>query len=168
MPRIISLTARSAFNAEETGEQLVVLCEFNAGTDDVVRLSSHPTTRLDDDPLRYGTIHQGEEYGFVLMNAILPDDQDGAATSSTALQFENVADDMAAVVRAVSEPVDVRLILVLASAPDIVEEEYTDLKTLRATYSADSITVEISRDQVASEPWPAHRQTKRRFPGLYR
>lgn len=168
MPRIISLTAREAFNAQQSSEHLVVLVEFNYGTADVVRLSSHPTVRLSDDPLRYGTRHQGNEYEFVLMSAVLPDDQEGATASSTALQFENVADDMAAIVRAVSQPVDVRMILVLASNPDTIEEEYTDLKTLRATYDASSISVEISRDPVTSEPWPAHRQTRHRFPALYR
>jgi uncharacterized protein DUF1833 len=168
MPRELSLTARTAFNAERTDEVSVVLVTItHADLEEPIRLSSDPTVRLSDDPLRYGTRHQGAEYEFVLVSAVLPDDREGQPIGVT-LAFENVARDMASIARAVVTPAQADIVLVLASSPDEIEEAYTGLRAVRGTYDAARVTFEFSRQLATKKPWPAHRMTQNRFPGLFR
>lgn len=165
----ISLSFRQAFNAESTDEIPVILVEITpAGSDDPVLISSEPVQRLSTDPLRYGIVHQGQEYQWVMMAAAWPDDQEGAPPS-TKLIFENVVEDMASTVRGVTPgtQADVTLKMVLSSAPDDIEEQY-DMKATNGTYNAVQVSLDVSREPIESEPWPAFRMTKQRFPGLFR
>ena len=132
-----------------------------------VRLSSDPTKRLSTDPLRYGTRHRGDDYEFVLMAALLPDDRQDALPS-VSLAFENVAADMAEMARAVLTPATVDIVVVTTADIDAIEEAYTGLIAQRATYDAERITLEIARQDIAPRPWPAHRMTAARFPGQFR
>lgn len=165
----LSLSLREAFNAESTDEFPVVLVEITpAGAMEPERICSEPAQRLSDDPLRYGIVHQGNEYQWVFMSTSLPgDDQD--TPPSTTLIFENVVEDMAATARGVTPGTQAQVILkvVLSSAPDDVEELY-EMTATNATYNAQQVSLDVSREPIESEPWPAFRTTKVNFPGLYR
>jgi hypothetical protein len=166
--REISLNARLAMNAAYTGDVPIVLVTINhPDLADPIRLSSDPTQRLSADPLEYGTVSNDEVYKFVLMAAILPDDREGSPLTAS-LAFDNVAADMAKVLRSVLSPASLDLALVFASDPNAVEELYQDLRAVKGGYDASRITLDISREAVTAEPWPAHRMTQNRFPGLYR
>ena len=168
MPRVVSLNARAAFNAQETGDVPTTLVTItHAALPVPVRLSSDPTLRLSSDPLKYGTRSQGQVYEFVLMSAVLPDDrEDTPATVQLAL--ENVSSDMTSLVRASIEPATIDFAMVMASEPDIIEMRWTGLCAMRTTYDASQIMIEVSREAILGEPWPAHRMTQARFPGLFR
>lgn len=167
MARTVSISARAALQDGQTDEVLVMLVVItHPNLSEAVRLSSDPTVRLSADPLAYGTRHQGKVYPFVLMGAILPDDQD-KSPPKTSLVFENVASGMAEAVRSIRTPVDVEIRLVLASTPDVVEVRYTRLRGVRATYDAAQVSLDISREPWTSEPMPAGRMTADRFPGLH-
>lgn len=166
MSRTVSLNARAAFNAEETDAVPIVLVRIRYN-DQVVRLSTDPTVRLSTDPLMYGTPHQGFNYDFVLMSAIIPDDKDDSPIG-TSLVFENVTRDMASLIRAMTAPADVDVVVVLHTTPDVIEAQYLGLSGMRGSYNADAITFDISRKRYVSEPWPSERMTKARFPGLYK
>lgn len=164
----ISLTLRHAMYAENTGEVPVVLATItHPELDAPVRLSSDPTQRLSVDPLVYGTVSNGEPFEFVMMSPVLPDQQRGQSPRA-ALAFENVDRDSVALLRSITTPMRVRLDLVLASAPDAIEESYTDLRAVRAGYDADRITLDISREPFTAEPWPSGKMTQARMPGLHR
>ena len=167
MPRTLSLTVREAANADHTGEVPIVLVVIDHDDLDApIRLSSDPTERLSIDPLRYGTVHDGEEYEFVLMSAIVPDDVEDKP-ASVSLSFENVVADMASIIRAVRSPPTVTLRTVLASAPDDIEIEYTGLMGIRGSYDPSSVTLDASREPISAEPWPGQHMTQHRFPGLF-
>lgn len=168
MPQL-SMSFRQAFNAESTDEFPVVLVEITpAGASEPVRICSEPAERLSSDPLKYGIIHDGEEYGWVVMSTTLPGDEDGRPPSMT-LIFANVTEDMAATIRGVTPgtQADVAIKMVLSSAPDDVEESYV-MKATNGSYNAQQVSLDVSREPIESEPWPAFRTTKARFPGLYR
>lgn len=168
MPREISLNARTSFNAGETSEVPIVLIKIDHDDLDApIYLSSDPTVRLSDDPLRYGTISNDISYEFVLMAAVLPGDEDRAPPAAK-LVFANVKTDMVAIARSVSSPPSVDMTVVLASSPDLVEVQYLDLKAVRRSYDAERLTLNVSREPITSEPWPFARMTKERFPGLFR
>lgn len=163
-----SLTLREAAFSESTGEVAVVLATItHPDLAAPVRLSSDPTKRLSVEPLKYGTVSNGETYEFVMMNAVLPDQIRGQSPR-TALVFENVAADSAKLLRSITSPARISIDLVLASSPDVIEERYSDLMATRGSYDADKITLDISREPFTAEPWPSGRMTQARFPGLHR
>ena len=163
-----SLSVREAFNAEVSDEEPIVLVALTPHGGETEYLSSHPTQRLSVEPLRYGTTSNGQEYKFVLMSVAWPDDQDGAPPM-TSLVFANVVENMAAVARSVTPgtQADVVMSLVLTSDPDAVEESYV-MKATGSTYSALQVSLAISREPLETEPYPAQRMTKQRFPGQFR
>jgi hypothetical protein len=169
----LSLSFRQEFNEGNTDEQPIVLVEITpSGATKPVRMSSEPISRLwfDESINRYvyGIRHLGNDYPWVVMSAGLPDDQQGKPPSTT-LIFENVVEDMAATVRGVTPgtQADVVLKVVLSSAPDEIEERYV-MKATNASYNATQVSLDISREPIESEPWPAFRMTKDRYPGLFR
>lgn len=162
-----SLSMRQAMTGASTDEVPVILVTIrHPNLAAPVRLSSDPTERLTLEPLTYGTVSQRETYLYVLMAARVPDSRERAAPR-TSLVFENVDADMVATVRSVVTPATVDLALVLASQPDVIEARWTDLFVVAATYDAERVTLDISREPYTSEPWPAGRITPGRFPGLF-
>lgn len=165
----VSWSFRRAFNEESTDELPVILVEITpAGATEPQCLCSEPVQRLSTDPLRYGVVHQGKEYPWVMMAASWPDDQEDSPPT-TKLLFENVAEDMAATVRGVTPGTQAQVVLkmVLSSAPDAIEESYV-MKATNGGYNAQQVSLDVSREPIESEPWPAFRTTKVNFPGLYR
>jgi hypothetical protein len=45
---------------------------------------------------------------------------------------------------------------------------WSGLAAMRASYDAAQIAIEVSRESILGEPWPAYRMTQNRFPGLFR
>lgn len=168
MSRLISLNAREAANAAQTDRIPVVLTEIRHRTlATPLRLSTDPSERISVEPLVYGTRRGGNVYEFVLMSAIWPDDQARAAPKTT-LVFANVSRDMVAPLRAILDPVYVDLTIVMADTPDVVEARYTNLRGIRGSWDASQVSLDISREPLTSEPMPAGRITKARFPGCFR
>lgn len=169
MGRLVSLNARAAANAEQTDQIPVMLATIrHPSLLAPVYLSSDPTVRISADPLTYGTRHKGLVFAFVLMSAVLPDDQKDSPPKTT-LVFENVDRDMAKVVRSITPGTyaSVDLTIVLAGTPDFVEARFTSLRGVRSSYDANQVSFDISREPFTSEPWPAGRITQSRFPGIH-
>ncbi|MDB5618472.1 DUF1833 family protein [Tardiphaga sp.] len=168
MPQL-SLSFREAFNAENTDEFPVILVEITPpGLGETLYICSEPAVRLSADPLRYGIVHLGQEYQWIVMTAAWPDDQDGRPPATT-LVFANVVEDMAATVRGVTPGTQTEVVLkmVLSSAPDDVEESYI-MRATNGSYNAQQVTLDVSREPIEAEPYPAQRMTKNNYPGLFR
>jgi len=167
MARLVSLHARAAIQGQETDQVPVMLATITHPSLSVpAYLSSDPTERISADPLVYGTRHAGIVFPFVLMGAVLPDDQDKSPPKTT-LVFENVDADMGRVLRSIPSPASVDLAVVLAATPDVIELQFTGLRATRGSYDANQVSLDISREPFTSEPMPAGRMTKARFPGLH-
>jgi hypothetical protein len=163
---LLPLTVRGILHAEHTGEMevaLVTITHPNLATP--VRVSSDPTQRLSSEPLRYGTISNSIEYEFILMSAIVPDDQKGTPPR-TAIVLDNVTAGLVALVRSFTSPATAEIALVLASAPDVVFQRYKRLRTIRCSFDDSTVTIDLSREPFTSEPF-GRRQTKDGFPGLH-
>ncbi|MBS4019531.1 MAG: hypothetical protein KGZ68_14990 [Dechloromonas sp.] len=163
---VIPLTVRTAMYAEHSEEVEVALVTItHADLDAPVRVSSDPTSRLSTDPLRYGTSSRGNEYDFVLMSAIVPDDRKGTPPR-VALVFDNVESNFIETAQSFINPAHADIELVLASAPDTVIQAYRGLRIVRCTFDDASATFDLSREPFTTEPFGA-RQDKPRFPGLH-
>lgn len=162
----LPLTVRRAVHAEHTAEievALVTITHANLATP--IRVSSDPTQRLSAEPLRYGTISNDIEYEFILMSAIVPDDQKGTPPR-TALVLDNIGAALVELVRSFTSPATAEIALVLASAPDSVFQRYKGLRIVRSSFDDSTVTIDLSREPFTSEPFGA-RQTKNFFPALH-
>ncbi|KQP52997.1 hypothetical protein [Methylobacterium sp. Leaf106] len=169
MPRVVSLNARAAVNAPNTDQVPVLLVTIrHPSLTAPAYLSSDPTVRLSIEPLVYGTKHAGNDYLYVLVGAVLPDDQKDSPPKTT-LTFENIDKDMAKVLRGITPGTyaSVDLDIVLAGSPEVVERSHTNLRGVRGSYDAAQVSLDISREPFTSEPWPDGRMTSSRFPSLF-
>ncbi|MFO1126382.1 MAG: hypothetical protein U1E25_14635 [Methylocystis sp.] len=160
------MTIRQSMYAEHSEECEVALVTITHPSLAVpVRLSSDPTERLSVDPLRYGTRSGGNEFEFVNLSAIVPDDRKGTPPR-VALILENVGFDVIEVAQSFTNIATAAIDLVLASAPNLVIQSYRGLRIVRCSFDEASATFDLSREPFVSEPFGG-RQTKSFFPGLH-
>ncbi len=172
--RRLSLNARQMQNDLNTSEIYVVL--FNITHPDLdapIRLSTDNADRIQTDPVIYGTRSNWrganpitEPYLWIVASAILPGDLDETPASAT-LALENLDREMVRLVRSFTTPATVAMAVVLASSPDEVEAEWTDLLITSADIDAGEIQLSISREEIENEYFPSGRMTRDRFPGLH-
>lgn len=172
--RRLSLNARLAQDAMASSEIDVAL--FLIEHPDLaapIRLSTDNTERISDDPLYYGTRSswQGsnpltEPFLWVIASAVLPGDADDAPASAR-IALENLDAEMVTLLRSFTDPATVRLAVVMADSPDLIEAEWSGLQLVSADINAGEITLSLSRDEVELEPFPPGRMTRMNFPGLH-
>jgi hypothetical protein len=174
MSRRLSLNARMLQDAEASDEIPVVLFEINhSDLDKPIRLSTDNTERLSDDPPYFGTRSKWrganpvtEPFLWVTASTVLPSDEEDAPAAGT-LILENLDSEMVRLVRSFTEIATIHLAVVLASSPDLVEDEYTDLQIISCDIDAGEITLSFTREEIEAEYFPAGRMSRQRFPGLY-
>lgn len=173
--RRLSLNARTAFDAASSAEIEVALFVIeHPSLEAPLRLSTDPTVRLSVEPLSYGTRSSWrgadpatDPYLFILASAQVPGDMEDAPSAGS-IVIENVDNQVAAVLRSFTDRATVHMAVVLASSPDVVEAEWSNLKLISADYDEAEATIAISRAPIEDEQAPTDRFTKDRFPGLYR
>lgn len=166
--RLISLTARTAFNAQETDKVpvwlLTVTHELLA---EPLRFSSDPTERLSTDPLAYGTTSRGEIFGFLPIGVVMPDDS-ADAPPAMRIVIDNVSRPMVQLLRSFSSPpADVLVEMVLSTTPDVVEVTWPAFQLVNQTSDGGQVTADLVVNAVATEPYPAGIFSPSAFPGLF-
>lgn len=172
--RRVSLNARMMQDELTSDEVYVVLFEIiHPDLPAPIRLSTDNAERIQTDPVIYGTrsAWRGADpltdpYLWIVASAVLPGDQDDAPAAAT-IALENLDQDMVRLVRSFTTPATVAMGVVLASSPDLIEAEWTDLMIMSADISAGEIVLAISREEIENEYFPAGRMTRDRFPGLH-
>jgi hypothetical protein len=170
--RFVSLNRRAQIDAESSDQVETVLIKIDHPLLDApLRLSSDNTERLSEEPLSYGTrstwlTEDGSPFLFILLGAQIPDEQDDAPAAAS-LVIANLDSDLAIALTSTTKRASVSIALVYASSPDVVEQEFLDLKLVSAEGDADQVSLSVSREPIISERYPTDRMTKERFPGLY-
>jgi hypothetical protein len=174
MSRRLSLNARMALDATTSAEIEVALMMFDhPDLEEPIRLSTDNTERLSTDPLTYGTRSTWagsdpvtQPFLWIIASAVLPGDAEDAPASAQ-IVIENLDARIAEVLLSFTEPPSVRLAVVLASSPDLIEAEWSGLQLSRASITASEIVLSIDRDEVEQEHFPPGRMTRLTFPGLH-
>jgi Domain of unknown function (DUF1833) len=165
--RTLSLNFREAVNANESGEVAIFLMTItHDDLDEPIRLSTDPTTLLTENPLAYKTRSRDEDYIYVPMQVVLPDERENAPPRA---QFRicNVTRDLIEFVRSTTTPAQAKLELVLASALDEVEVESPWLDIISVANSARDLTFDMTLNSMAAEQWPVDSMDPSTFPGLH-
>ena len=174
MSRTLSLNFREAINANESGLVPIFLVEIVH--DDMgspvtpIRLSTDPTTLVSDVPLLYKTVSQGEDWYFVPMEVVLPDERESAAPRSQ-LILSNISREVVEVMRSVTTPGRAKLRLVLydgdsPSSIDNVEVESPWLDIVQAMNNAGRLTLDLALNSMTTEMVPTDNFDQANFPAL--
>lgn len=174
MSRLVSMTARQSPDAMASDEVEVVLIKItHEDLSAPVRLTTDPTERISTDPLVYGTRSAwggadpvSDPHLFVLAYAVVPGEaEDTPATAQ--IMLEALDARMAEVLRSISSPALFSMAVVMASTPDLVEQQWTDLMLVNVEGDAGMISLHISREEIELNLFPAGRMSRAYFPGLW-
>lgn len=174
MSRVLSLNARQALDAQASDEVEVVLFRItHPDLADPIRLSTDNLDVIDAEAGSYGTRSSWgganpllEPYLWIVASAVIPgDDAEGAAAAQIVL--ENLDARIIELLRSFTEPASVDLAVVLATSPDLVEDEYLGLQLSLAEGDEASITLSLLADEIELEAFPSGRMSRHKFPGLH-
>lgn len=168
------MNARMAQEDLTTDEIYVVLFAIDhPELDEPIRLSTDNTERLSDGPVTYGTRSTwadanplAEPYLWAIADAILPSDLEDAPAAAQ-IAIEALDHSIVQLIRSITTPPTIRMAVVLASSPDVVEAEWANLLIVSVDMDAGEIILTISREEVENEYFPAGRMSRDRFPGLH-
>jgi hypothetical protein len=120
MARTLSVNFREAMNAAEDGRVAIFLLtiEHDEGGDpgspsSPIRFSGDPTELVTDVPLRYKTVSRGEDYFYLPMQIVLPDEREGSAPRAQ-IRISNINREILPLIRSVITPARAKIELVFS------------------------------------------------------
>ncbi|NNG04359.1 MAG: DUF1833 family protein [Inquilinus sp.] len=152
----VSATYKQAAYAAETGEAPIVLL-----TIDHADLAA--PIRVTSDAV--DTASRGDTYVAFPFRVSLPDDTEEAARAR--LEIDNVDRRIVEAVRSISSPPSVRLEVVLAGTPDLVEAGPFDFELEETRYDLLVVSGELAFEPVLDLAMPADSLSPGLFPGLF-
>jgi hypothetical protein len=171
----LSATAIRAMFSSETEQAVAMLLTIYSidGTTVVARLADNFNKRISetDADIVYGIRSRSNDYVFLPMEISLPSEsQDG--NSNCSIKFNFVTTEAIQIIREqLTGPVKILLELVLTdgTSADVnsVEATFSGFYITSASYSAESISLNLGMINYNTEPFPAYNFTPKNFPGLF-
>lgn len=157
MSRPVSLAARAALNAQETGDAFLVLLTL-----------SHPQLA---EPLRVtsdavATVSRGHDFIPFPFELSLPDDAHNASPEAR-LAIDNIDRQVVRAVRQLNSAPYVLIEVVRAAEPDAVEAQFHDFRLTDVSYDSRVVEGNLSVEDFTAEPFPAFLFSPGAFPGLF-
>jgi len=109
---------------------------------------------------------RGDVFDAFPVKITLPTD-DGETLRQVALEFDNVSLELIEEIRSVTDLIDVKIEMVLASTPDIVEIDFSELKIKNITYNKTTIIANLFMDDFLNTELTSEKYTPTNFPGLF-
>lgn len=109
---------------------------------------------------------QGYTFLAFPMKIRLPID-DGETTRDFSIDFDNASLELIANLRSVTGDIGVKIQLILASLPNVVQMEYNDLVIRAITYTATKISARIVLDNFLTVEMTSERYTPSNYPGMF-
>jgi len=157
MPRIVSDRALEAVMAQHTDEAFILLVEF----------SHPPTSEIYRAALNTENIvSNGEIYTATYFDVQLPEISN-KSPQGTQITIDNVDLRLIGLLRSITTPLQVTIRLVLASQPDVIEMEFTDLLLREVDWDESKITGRLVSDDPLNQAFPAHQYDPRSFQGIF-
>jgi len=157
MPRDLSLTARQAINAPETGEAFIILLTLD-----------HPDLaapiRVSSDAV--DTVSRGNSFVAFPFDLSLPDDTDGRPPRAK-LRIDNVDRRIVRAIRSIPSPPSVLIEIVRGADPDAIEAAFPDFQMRDIGYDALVVEGALTLEELNGEPYPARIFSPADFPGLF-
>ncbi|TFF20546.1 DUF1833 domain-containing protein [Jiella endophytica] len=166
--RTVSANFRQAMFDENTTEIPVLLLTISHPDleNGDLFLSTDNADLLDFETQRRGTVSRGLNFEFLPMQLSLPEDAEDASPMLQ-LSMSDIDQEASTILRSTVTPAYVTIEVVLASDPDFVEMEFVSFELSSADVTAESVSLNLTVDTLASEPYPADTFTPGRFGGLW-
>jgi len=148
---------KQATNAVETDEVFLSLLEFTHTDLATPIYFVNDTVSIVSNGITY------EPYPFRI---VLPDDVEGKLPE-VKLTIDNVDRQLIEAVRGFSNPPEVTLKEVLASAPDTIEMQIDNMKLRNLNYDTFTITGALVIDSPMSRRFPASNYNPKQYPALF-
>lgn len=156
MSRSLSITAREAVFAQQTGEVFLFLLELDHESYSV------PVRVVND----YNDItSNGNLYTAFPFQVVLP--KNSEEISKATLIIDNVSRELIASVRSIDTGLSASLSLVLASSPDTIEAGPFNFTLTNVMYNAMTIRGELNYENILSQQYPKETFTPQNHPGLF-
>jgi hypothetical protein len=162
-----SANFRKAMMDQETGQvPVMLLTVYHVDLDEPFRISSDNKDLLDFEKQLRGTISRNSNFGFLPMNLTLPNEGEDAEYIMKVTLY-GIGTELTPVLRGSIEPATVIAEVVLASAPNVVEMTFAAFELTDTDVAAGDVTLDLSIDSYAAEPYPADTFTPARFGSLW-
>ncbi len=109
---------------------------------------------------------RGQVYSALPMKIRVPTD-DGETARSFQIDMDNAALTMMTAIRSVTTAISVKLEMILASMPDVVQISQEDLTIATITYTATSLTARIVLDGFLNVAMTSEQYVPKNFPGIF-
>jgi len=109
---------------------------------------------------------RGNVFSAFPMKIRLPVD-DGETARDFSIEFDNASLELIEEIRSVTNKINVKLEMILASIPDDVQMAFDDLVIAGVTYSAQRITAKIMLDSFLNVEMTSEKYTPSNFPGVF-
>jgi len=166
--RTVSTNFRAAAYAQNTDEVpvlLVTIDHVNLTVPIRVSTDNADTFDFEGETVR-GTISSGNNFVYYPMQITLPDDAENSVPSAS-LVIDNIDLQIMREIRQMTDSPTIKMQVVLASSPDIIEAEFDGFKF--DTIDADALTIngQLSLDHFYKEPFPGTSMLPSNFSGIF-
>ena len=161
---------RAIFSPEADSDLLFLLTIYDPvnPTTVVARICDGFTKRISEtaDEVVYGVTSRSQDFIFLPMEISLPTEEEAQAPRCSII-LRDVTRYVIPIVRTIVGPPSVKMELVLSKTPDTVEASFTGFYISNFSYTADSVTADLSMIDYEREPFPMHSFTPAYFPGMF-
>jgi hypothetical protein len=126
--------------------------------------SSFSTIRLVNDVDDF--ISNGNTFTAFPMQIGLPKD-DGDSQRELTIEFDNINRDLITSIRSVTTEIDVKIEMVLASLPNDIQFEFSELKIQSLSYTKSRVVARLFMDSFLNTEMTSEKYTPTLFPGLF-
>ncbi len=111
-------------------------------------------------------VSRGRTFRAFPMKVRLPAD-DGETAKDYAIEFDNVSLELIEEIRTVTTKIGVKMEMVLASMPDVVQMEQEDLEIAAISYTPTKISARIIVDSFLNSEMTSEQYGPSNFPGIF-
>lgn len=157
MSRPLSTAALQAAMAQNTNEAFILLVTFvHAPT-----LETYRCCLNTEDITSNGNVFTATYFEITL-----PEDGD-RAPAGCQITVDNVDRRLVGLLRKITEPLQVTVQVVLASQPNVIEMEFTDLVLREAQWDEYKISGMLASEDPLNQVFPGHLYDQKSFPGIF-
>ena len=155
--RQLTASAVNQLTAEASSDPMLVLLTID-------HTSIDPFYLVNDT---VNLVSRGNTYLAFPFKIILPDDADDESTKVCKIEIDNTTLELITALRSITEQLDAKLELVLASSPDTVVMSLPDLKLTSITYNKSTISCILNQEDFLSLEVGVESYVPSVFPGLF-
>lgn len=157
MPNTLSFQLLEQLFAQESNDPFLTLVTLSHSTfDSDIHLVNNTKS----------IVSRGNTYAPFPMKIRLPID-DGESARDFTLEMDNVSLELIKAIRSVTTQIGVKMEMILASMPDVVQMEQSDLLIVTMTYDAHKITARVVLDSFLAVEITSEKYNPSNFPGIF-